>query len=73
MPSPHHLPLPYVMAYDIRPLVTIDERRNFLQEAFEKDWTLFYEHDPVVECSKLISTPKGIRSGDQFTLGSFLK
>jgi len=51
----------------------IDERRNFLQEAFEKDWTLFYEHDPVVECSKLISTPKGIRSGDQFTLGSFLK
>lgn len=73
MPSPHHLPLPYVMAYDVRPLVTIQERKSFLQEAFEQNWTLFYEHDPIVECSKLIDTPKGIRSGEQFTLNSFVK
>ncbi|MBX2844860.1 MAG: MBL fold metallo-hydrolase [Saprospiraceae bacterium] len=68
MPSPHHLPLPYVMAYDIRPLTTLEERKSFLSEAVGKDWILYYEHDAKVECSKLIETPKGVRYGETFAL-----
>jgi len=71
MPSPYHIPLPYVMAYDIRPLVTLDEREVFLNNAFENNWTLMYEHDPKIECSTLIKTERGIRMGDVFSLSEF--
>jgi glyoxylase-like metal-dependent hydrolase (beta-lactamase superfamily II) len=68
IPSVGHLPLPYVMAYDVRPLVSMEEKTAFLNTAVQKDYVLFFEHDPVNECSTLVQTDKGIRSGETFSL-----
>ena len=62
LPSSAHIPLPYVMGYDMRPLQTLIEKEKFLQEAVEKDFLLFYEHDNANECSRLQKTDKGIRA-----------
>ena len=68
LPSVGHLPLPYVMSYDMFPLTTLHEKKSFLQEAYEKQYVLFFEHDAVHECVKLVQTEKGIRAGETFTL-----
>ncbi|MEP6726006.1 MAG: MBL fold metallo-hydrolase [Bacteroidota bacterium] len=68
LPSVGHIPLPYVMAYDMFPLTTLNEKRSFLKEAFEKDYILFFEHDPKIECCTLQMTEKGIRQKAVFTL-----
>jgi glyoxylase-like metal-dependent hydrolase (beta-lactamase superfamily II) len=68
LPSLGHLPLPYVMSYDMFPLTTLHEKKSFLQEAYEKQYVLFFEHDAVHECVRLIQTEKGIRAGEAFTL-----
>lgn len=68
LPSPGHIPLPYVMAYDTRPLVTMTEKEAFLQEALENDYILFFEHDPEIECCTLKQTPRGIRPDKFFKL-----
>ncbi len=68
LPSVAHMPLPYVMAYDMFPLTTLNEKKSFLNEAVEKDYVLFFEHDPVNECCSLQLTDKGIRPKDIFTL-----
>ncbi|MBO9620230.1 MAG: MBL fold metallo-hydrolase [Niabella sp.] len=65
LPSPGHIPLPYVMAYDTRPLLTMTEKEAFLKEAVEKNYVLFFEHDPKIECCTLRETERGIRA-DQF-------
>jgi hypothetical protein len=63
LPSIGHIPIPYVMAYDMFPLITLREKKTFLEEASANDYLLFFEHDPVVECCELQVTEKGIRSG----------
>jgi glyoxylase-like metal-dependent hydrolase (beta-lactamase superfamily II) len=68
LPSAAHIPVPYVMAYDMRPLETLKEKKLFLTEAQQKDYILFFEHDPTIECCNLQLTEKGIRSKDTFTL-----
>lgn len=68
LPSVGHLPIPYVMAYDMFPLTTLQEKKAFLQNALSKDAILFFEHDPVNECCTLQLTEKGIRSKDLFKL-----
>ena len=68
LPSAAHIPLPYVMAYDTRPLETLIEKKAFLEEAQQKDFILFFEHDPVIECCNLQLTDKGIRSNETFDL-----
>ncbi|MEO6612524.1 MAG: MBL fold metallo-hydrolase [Chitinophagaceae bacterium] len=68
LPSQGHIPLPYVMAYDMFPLTTLNEKRSFLKEAVEGDYTLFFEHDPVYECCNLQQTEKGVRAKDFFKL-----
>lgn len=68
LPSAAHLPIPYVMAYDTRPLQTLHEKKEFLAEAAEKDYILFFEHDPHIECCSLQQTEKGIRMKDAFRL-----
>jgi glyoxylase-like metal-dependent hydrolase (beta-lactamase superfamily II) len=68
LPSAGHIPLPYVMAYDMFPLTTLQEKKSFLKEAVEQDYILFFEHDPVHECCTLQSTEKGIRPKDYFKL-----
>jgi glyoxylase-like metal-dependent hydrolase (beta-lactamase superfamily II) len=68
LPSTAHLPLPYVMSYDMFPIKTLTEKKAFLQEAVEKDYILFLEHDPLVECCTLQMTEKGVRVKDSFKL-----
>ena len=68
LPSTGHIPLPYVMAYDMFPLTTLQEKKTFLAEALENDYILFFEHDPVHECCTLQMTEKGIRHKDTFRL-----
>jgi glyoxylase-like metal-dependent hydrolase (beta-lactamase superfamily II) len=68
LPSAAHLPIPYVMAYDMFPLATLTEKKLFLEEALKGDYVLFFEHDPVNECCTLQKTEKGIRVKDFFTI-----
>ena len=68
LPSVAHIPLPYVMGYDMFPLTTLNEKKIFLIEALENNYTLFFEHDPVNECCNLQMTEKGVRVKDVFKL-----
>jgi glyoxylase-like metal-dependent hydrolase (beta-lactamase superfamily II) len=68
LPSVHHIPLPYVMAYDMFPLTSLQEKKTFLQEAVDKDYILYFEHDAVNECCSLQLTEKGIRQKECFRL-----
>lgn len=68
LPSQGHIPLPYVMAYDMFPLTTLHEKKSFLKEALAGDYVLFFEHDPVYECCTLQQTDRGIRPKDFFKL-----
>ena len=68
LPSAGHIPIPYVMAYDMFPLTTLNEKKSFLKEAVENNYILFFEHDPVNECCNLQQTEKGIRPKDFFKL-----
>ncbi len=71
LPSMHHIPLPWVMAYDMRPLQTLQEKEPILHEAAANGWTLFFEHDPKIECATLVQTEKGIRTDRQLTLAEW--
>ena len=68
LPSVGHIPLPYVMGYDMFPLTTMREKKAFLQDALENGYILFFEHDPKVECCTLQMTEKGIRQKKVFAL-----
>lgn len=72
IPSVGHIPLPYIMAYDMRPLVTLEEKTKFLHEAGKNNYILFFEHDPVIECCSLEVTEKGIRSKEKMKLTDIL-
>ncbi|MFN0083218.1 MAG: MBL fold metallo-hydrolase [Ferruginibacter sp.] len=68
LPSAGHIPLPYVMAYDMFPLTTLNEKKSFLTEAQQNDYVLFFEHDPTIECCTVQITDKGIRMKESFKL-----
>jgi len=68
LPSTGHIPLPYVMAYDMFPLKTLTEKKAFLQEAADQNYILYLEHDPVNECCTVQQTEKGIRLAQTFKL-----
>ena len=68
LPSAGHIPIPYVMAYDMFPLTTLNEKKSFLKEAVENNYILFFEHDPQYECCNLKQTERGVRSGKFFKL-----
>lgn len=68
LPSIGHIPLPYVMAYDMFPLTTLQEKKSYLTEAVTHDYVLFFEHDPVHECCTLQQTEKGVRHKETFKL-----
>jgi glyoxylase-like metal-dependent hydrolase (beta-lactamase superfamily II) len=70
LPSTAHIPLPYVMGYDMFPFTTLLEKKSFLQEAAQNDYVLFFEHDPINECCTVQETEKGIRVKEVFTLNS---
>lgn len=68
LPSVGHIPLPYVMGYDTRPLITLAEKEKFLNEAADNNYILFFEHDPVHECCTVKRTEKGVRLDQTFRL-----
>jgi glyoxylase-like metal-dependent hydrolase (beta-lactamase superfamily II) len=70
IPMAGHLPIPYVMAYDMFPLTTLGEKRVFLEEAVDKDWVIFFEHDARHECCTLERTEKGVRMRESFPLSA---
>ncbi|MBC7398756.1 MAG: MBL fold metallo-hydrolase [Mucilaginibacter sp.] len=70
LPSVGHLPLPYIMAYDMFPLQTLTEKKAFLNEAVAKNYILFLEHDPINECCTLQQTEKGVRLDETFKLNA---
>ena len=68
LPSVGHIPLPYVMGYDTRPLLTLQEKQQFLEEAAQNQYVLFLEHDSVNECCTVKMTEKGVRVDQTFRL-----
>jgi glyoxylase-like metal-dependent hydrolase (beta-lactamase superfamily II) len=70
LPCTGHIPVPYVMAYDTRPLITLEEKAKFLNTAAEKDFIFFFEHDPVNECCSLEKTDRGVRMKQKFKLNT---
>lgn len=68
VPTVSHIPINYVAAYDIRPLLSFEEKEAFLNEAIKNNYILFFEHDIYNECCNLQKTPKGIREKDTFKL-----
>lgn len=72
LPSTGHIPLPYVMGYDTRPLITMDEKGKFLKEAADNDYVLFLEHDGVNECCTVKHTERGVRLNKTFPLREIL-
>ncbi len=68
VPTISHVPLPYIMGYDLRPLTTLEEKKRILPRAFEEGWTLFLEHDPEVPAVRLRQTEKGLAAGDPVPL-----
>ncbi len=67
-PSIAHIPIPYVMAYDTRPLLSINEKQKFFNEALIENYYLFFEHDRSVECCSLKQTERGVREDRTFKL-----
>lgn len=72
LPSVGHIPLPYVMGYDTRPLLTLDEKAKFLNEAADQQYVLFLEHDSVNECCTVKHSEKGVRLDKTFPLKEIL-
>lgn len=68
LPSVGHIPIAYVMGYDVRPLVTMQERQDYWKEIVDNEYIMFLEHDSVHECATLQYTEKGIRLKDTFKL-----
>ncbi len=71
LPSAGHLPISYVMAYDVRPLVTLIEKEKFMEEAIANDWLLFFEHDKSIEACSLIQTERGVRMKEEIRMNEF--
>ena len=66
LPSVGHIPLPYVMGYDTNPLITLQEKKLFLETAAKKGHTLFLEHDYFNSCCTVIETERGVKLGKSF-------
>ena len=70
LPSIHHIPVAWVMAYDTRPLLTLSEKAEFLGRAADQQFVLFLEHDPMNQCCTVERTEKGIRLKEVFPLSA---
>jgi glyoxylase-like metal-dependent hydrolase (beta-lactamase superfamily II) len=73
IPSSGHIPLPYIAAFDTRPLLTMEEKASFLKEAVEKNYILFFEHAHHQEAATVKVTEKGVRADRIGTLAELLK
>ena len=66
-PFTSHIPIPYVMGYDLQPLVTVQEKKKILPLAIEENWKLFFEHDPEVVLATVSQSPTGFSINEVFT------
>ncbi len=66
-PTASHIPLPYVMGYDLQPLVTIEEKKKILYKALDENWKLFFEHDPDTAFATVMKTEKGFKVNEKFS------
>jgi glyoxylase-like metal-dependent hydrolase (beta-lactamase superfamily II) len=73
IPTAGHIPVPYVMGYDTRPLITMNEKKHFLNEAVARNYLLILEHDPHHELVSLCQTEKGVRMDQHFKWDSFFE
>jgi len=71
IPSSAHVNLAWNMSYDVQPLITLKEKEQFLEEAYENDYILFFEHDAYNECCTIEKTKKGYRVKETFTLEEY--
>lgn len=65
-PTTSHLPLPYIMAYDLQPLITLQEKRTLLKIAANENWKIFFEHDPNCVLATVKETEKGFQVDEKF-------
>jgi len=72
LPSTGHIPLPYVMGYDTRPLLSLTEKEKFLKQAAEQEYVLYLQHDNYSECCTVEQTDRGVRLKETFTLSEIL-
>jgi glyoxylase-like metal-dependent hydrolase (beta-lactamase superfamily II) len=72
IPSSFHLPLPWIMSYDVRPLLSMQEKESVLKKAVEEKYILLFEHDPVYEAAVVEQTEKGIKILERGDLKNFL-
>ena len=68
IPLASHLHLPWIMAYDLRPLITLEEKRKTLEQAVEEEWILFFEHDPVLKAGYVERGDKGYALATTLTM-----
>ncbi|WP_086475616.1 MBL fold metallo-hydrolase [Arenibacter amylolyticus] len=73
IPTVGHIPLPYVMGYDTRPLVTLSEKAHFLETAVKNDYYLFMEHDAHNQICTLKTTERGVRLNEIHTFDHLFK
>jgi len=71
LPTVGHLPIPFVMGYDTRPLLTLSEKELFLNTAADKNYYLFLEHDAHNEIITVKHTEKGVRLNEVLSLNDF--
>ncbi len=67
LPFSSHIPLPYIMGYDLQPLVTLQEKKNLYPQAIDENWILFFEHDPEVVAATITKNDKGFFIKDVYT------
>jgi hypothetical protein len=67
-----HVPIPYVMGYDTRPLLTMDEKAKFMNAAADNNYYLFLEHDAYNEIITVEKTERGVRLKDIFSCDDVL-
>jgi glyoxylase-like metal-dependent hydrolase (beta-lactamase superfamily II) len=68
IPTSSHIPVPFVMSYDLQPLLSMQEKKEILYTAAIENWTLFYEHDPYMEASTVKQTEKGFALKEKVSL-----
>jgi glyoxylase-like metal-dependent hydrolase (beta-lactamase superfamily II) len=70
IPTTSHIPLPYIMGYDLRPLTTLEDKRRILARACDEQWVLFFQHDPNTSAGTVRRTEKGYVLGEVIPMQS---
>lgn len=71
VPTASHIPLPYIMAYDLFPVTTLEEKKRLLPQAHDEGWILFFEHDPFRAATKVGKSEKGFSMGEEISFSLF--